>query len=96
MKVSKVPGVAFYCTQRTEDGSYCKRSVRAPKPTSIDQPSASVGSYALMGSGSTNRDALAAAALNYAASLLRGAGPEMADEGIAVAIKAYQAMKAVA
>jgi len=87
MRVSKVPGVAFYCTQRTADGEYCKQSIRAPKPTSIASPPTSPVS--------PSGDVLAAAALNFAASMYRGAGGELADDAIALAVKAYSAMKAV-
>jgi hypothetical protein len=86
MKVSKFGG--FYCTVQNDDESYCKEKVAGPKPSSIAPATSPLPK-------SDSHDVLAAAALHLAAELCKGSGPEMADEAIALAVKAYSAMKAV-
>jgi hypothetical protein len=86
MAVSKFGG--FFCRQQLDDETYCTEKIRPPKPTSI-APATS-----LLPKSDSN-GLIAAAALHLAAELCKGAGPEMADSAIAVAVKAYSAMKAV-
>lgn len=84
MKVSKFGG--FYCTAQNDDESYCKHKIKGGPPTSIAKPSPVVPSG----------DILAAAALNFGASLYRGAGSaDLGEDAIKLAIRAYQAMRAI-
>lgn len=87
MKPSKFGG--WYCPNRDAEGEYCREKVRPPKPSSI-QPASSLLPK------SDSHDVLLAACLRFAGDTFKGAGPEMADDAIALAIKAYSAMKAVA
>lgn len=86
MKVSKFGG--FYCTVQNDDESYCKEKVAGPKPTSI-APATNLLPKAASG------EVLAAASLEFAAAFWKGAGPEMSDDALALAIKAYSAMRAI-
>jgi hypothetical protein len=90
LKVSKFGG--YFCTSFMEDGeTRCTYRIKAPKPTSI--PGAVPATSLLPKSDS--HDVLLAASLDFAATLFKGAGPEMADDVLLLAVKAYQTMKAI-
>ena len=75
-------GGAFFCPKKLADGSWCTEKVAAPKGAGgITSPTVA-----------TTGDVLRAAALSFAATLYRGAGPEMADDAIALAKRAFQEM----
>ena len=74
----------FYCTKKLEDGSWCRERASSPEGTAPQVAPAAPQSD----------DRIAAAARRFAGTLFRGAGPEMADEAITLAIKAASAMKA--
>lgn len=78
-------GDSFYCPiphGETPEGKKIWYRVKAEKPAA---PSANG-----IGTDST----LAAAALTFAGSVYRGAGGELGDEAIQLAIRAYSALKA--
>jgi hypothetical protein len=85
LRQSKQEPGSFYCPEKV-DGKWCR--AWADKPVGAAPRVAPAAPQ-------PSDDALAAASLLFAASLCRGAGPEMADEAIAIAIKACSAMKAV-
>ena len=91
-------GNGFFCSQKMPDGSYCKMKAQGPATPQAAAPAVVAGksfshwdSIPNIGGG----DAVKAAALRFAGELCHGAGPEMSEEAIAIAIKAVAAMKAV-
>jgi hypothetical protein len=84
----------FYCPiphgETPEGKKIWYRIKPTPAPTSAPAPVSQIPP-----STNVSGDAIAAAALNFAGRLCQGAGPEMGDTVIALAIKAYSAMKAV-
>jgi len=73
------------CTQRVGEG-WCNQRIKNA-PSTPQTPQA--------GTSQPGGEILQAAALQFAASLFRGAGPEMGDDAISLALKAYSAFKAV-
>ena len=86
-----------YCTQFLGIGvagannkGYCSQAAPKAAPAAVSLPPIPMG-HAPADSDAT----LQAGALTFAAHLFHGAGPEMGDAAIALAIKAYSAMKAI-
>lgn len=85
-KVMRPGQGGFFCPSKMPDGSWCTYKV---KPEPAAEPATNHGTAPASG------DALAVASLSFAAALFRGAGTEMGDDAIALAIKTYQAMSAI-
>lgn len=83
-----------YCATKLADGSWCTE--RPPKSAAVQAAAVpAAGTTGAPSSQGTSQAVLQAAALNFAASLCRGAGPEMADIALEIAVKAIRTMKAV-
>jgi len=79
-------GGGYFCARKDAAGNWCKEKGVAPATAGLP-----AGALAVQRAP----DALPAAALVFAGHLCHGAGPEMADAAVSVAIKALQAMRAV-
>lgn len=87
-----------YCTQFLGIGvagannkGYCSQAAPKAAPAAVSQLPPIP-----MGHAPADSDAiLQASCLHFAARLYQGAGPEMGDDAIELAIRAFQAMKAV-
>jgi hypothetical protein len=82
----KSPG-AYYCPKKDGD-VWCKERAKSSEGAAPPAPALAPPQRR------EDSEVLSAASLVFAALLFKGAGPEMADEAIALAIKACSAMKA--
>lgn len=87
-------GGKYFCPSKMPDESWCP--FKAEGPPAPAPASAGNGESVGRISPEWRGDALAAASLSFAAALFRGAGPEMADDALLVAKKAFQTMREVA
>ena len=88
--MASTKGSGFFCRKKMPDGTWCKEKAASP-PTEAAGPASTT---VVAGRGSPDT-VLAAAALRFAADVWGPCDPSIHDEAIAVAVKAFKAMKAV-
>lgn len=86
MRESKFGDGSFYCAVKDPTtGAYCKHKAAGPNATAM--PNAAPVQQA------PKSDPLAAAALHFAGALCHGAGPEMEQDALNIAVRALRAMR---